>query len=232
MKNEKEILSSCTAAERYHRGNLSRPFIQNGMVVATDAHNLVRFSVSLIDDRDFSATLRELGSPNVSSVIPEPTESITLTAGALRQALSEAPMVEEPKTCPECDGTGTVCWTYEGKSEYYHRDDTCPRCSGKGNIGSTGRQIRDPQHVFDIGGIPFSTKTTEWLLRLTELLETDHLIIRHHDPGGLIFLTSPNVEIIATGVIPDLLSEEEKAAMTTVAIQTGECQQNRKTTKP
>lgn len=137
-------------------------FRQDGYVVATDGHIMVRIPVGSVVDGEGIA---EQDRPNVNRVIPEHFDKPrVLRVKAIEAALEKAPKVDAQRVCPECHGGGTVRWNYEGVEDYYEDEFRCPCCRGKGYVPTDGERMPDPRQVFTVLGIKYRTPGLEQLI--------------------------------------------------------------------
>ncbi len=125
----------CSDPEGY-RPTLSKPFLQDGHVIATDTTILIKIREDLLIGK-YEVNER---APDVSKVWPETfLPVITITREELFDALQKSEVRKEKNhipllaPCPECHGDGKVNWNYYDRNDKHHSMSfDCPICEGEG----------------------------------------------------------------------------------------------------
>lgn len=116
-----------------------------------------------------------------------------LTLAAIDKALELCPQcdeqvkAEDPIPCAECNGEGTVKWTYKGNNfRLYEMEDECPVCDGRGfSRGAlfvkTGRNVPVDGSTVHMGGGLYLGTTMQRLRDAMSLLGVDSVhVVRIH----------------------------------------------------
>ena len=172
-------------------------FRQDGYVVATDGHIMVRVPVGVVAGGE---DIVELDKPCVRSVIPEHfDEPKVLRLKAIESALGKTPKVDAQKECPECGGSGRVMWIYDGMEDYYEQEFRCPCCNGRGYVPTEGEVVPDPKQVFTMLGVKFQTKHLQRLVRAFGVVGAKQGKILGHQYQCLYIEAGP-AQILIAGV--------------------------------
>lgn len=196
--NKKDLLqfTSNNAAEEY----INHVFRQDGYVVATDGHIMLRIPVGDVVNGD---AIAEQSLPHVKSVIPTAFDKpTTLSIKKIKNAIKKAPMVDAQEECPECGGGGTVIWTYEGTNKDYEHEFRCPCCRGSGYIPTTGDKVPDPKQQFVMFDVYYATKDLQRLIRAITLCGVTQGNILHHE-FHRIYIEAGPVQILLAGRMMD-----------------------------
>lgn len=133
-QDESRILQIFCADPEEYRSSLSKPFLQDGHVIATDTTILIKIREELLTGK-----YEEMKVPDVSKIWPRTFRPIiTVTRDELFEALKKAGVKTEgrhiPLTglCPECQGEGEVEWSYfDRNGKWHHIQHVCPICEGE-----------------------------------------------------------------------------------------------------
>ena len=112
----------------------SKPFVNDGHVVATDAHALISIKQEMV----YSANPIETCDKNFLEIVQtqeaSATDSLILNVNTLIEALKKLPSdQEENHMCQDCKGSGTVEFDYHSYSDQmYNIEAECPVCRGTG----------------------------------------------------------------------------------------------------
>ena len=134
-REENRLFYMFVADEDSHRTDLKNPFLQDGSVIATDSHILIKIRKELL-----KGSYEEKKAPDVSRVWPKTFNPVaTLTRKEIVKTLKKLHLDngydELPLwiTCKECYGVGTVTWNYRDKKGKNHTNECdCPMCDGSG----------------------------------------------------------------------------------------------------
>lgn len=172
-------------------------FRQDGFVVATDGHIMVRVPVDAVAGGE---DIVEQDKPTVSSVIPKAFDKPRLLRiKDIETALEKAPKVDAQRECPECEGGGKVTWTYEGVEDDYEEEFRCPCCNGKGYVRDDGEPMPDPKQTFTMLDIKYKTKDLQRLIRAIGIGGARQAKILDHQYNRLYMEAGP-VQILVAGI--------------------------------
>ncbi len=169
----------CADPEGY-RPTLSKPFLQDGHVIATDTTILIKIREDLLSGK-YEENEK---APDVSKVWPEKfLPVLTITRDELFEALQNAKVETDYRGhiplnthCPECKGEGEVHWNYSdrnGKCHLLLHD--CPICEGEG-YSSNGTNV-----AIGIYGESFKANPLIKVLYAMKALEVDYVT---YSPSG------------------------------------------------
>jgi len=184
MKNEEQLLKlfyKDDAANRPNkRPNISKPFIQDGFICATDGCVLVRIDESIHDWKlKYYETVNGLLPPDVSKIVPDADmliDDVVLSLDDLNESIGKFPVEDYHYKCSDCGGTGYVDWSYASfDATVYHLHDTCPVCSGTGEID----RYTPAYAQFMICGVALCYGHVDLLRQAMGLMEIDKLVIRY-----------------------------------------------------
>jgi hypothetical protein len=202
MKNESDIFKLYYAPDNV-RLVLTSPFVQDGHVIASDGHILIRVSQSATEDMTYPQAksiktdhLFAIEMPNEESITIERLEEMLSTI----EQVEETVMIDSRFKCTECDGNGDVTWYYE----HWTRRDDCPVCDGSGYLGKkeykpTGRKIPDDKAEIQLGNKAFSAKYIKVIADTMKLLGVSQLTMRYSKSGVFkqaIFNLTPDVDVL------------------------------------
>jgi hypothetical protein len=112
----------------------NEPFVNDGHVVATDAHALISIKQEMVYSAKYIETCDKKYLEYVQTQEASATDSLILNVNTLIEALKKLPSdQEETHICQDCKGRGTVEFDY-----YAHNDQVynivaeCPVCHGIG----------------------------------------------------------------------------------------------------
>lgn len=172
-------------------------FRQDGYVVATDGHIVLRVPVDAVSDCE---AITEQDKPLVSKAIPEHFDKPRLLRiKDIETALDKAPKVSARKECPECDGGGMVTWTYDGKGDCYEHEFRCPCCDGNGYVRTDGEMVPDHKQVFTMLDNKYHTKDLQRLIRAFGVAGVKKAKILSHQYHNLYMEAGP-VQILIAGI--------------------------------
>ena len=194
MKNEEQLLR-LFYREDENRPNISKPFLQDGFVCASDGHMLIRIDESIYDSHlGYKETVDGLKPPVVSKVMPEMQIDEELTLDYLKDIIRKFPVDDYDYLCSECGGSGYVDWSYTGfDGTVYHLHDTCPVCGGIGEID----RYESAYAQFMIHGNAFGYGCIDTLIRAMNMMEIDRLVIRYalEDSMRPVLLTTEDKKV-------------------------------------
>lgn len=194
-----QFTSNNAAAE-----TIDHVFRQDGYVVATDGHIMVRVPVDAVADGE---AIVEQDKPTVSKVIPTAFDKPRLLrVKDIETALEKAPKVDAQEECPECGGGGTVMWTYEGKEDDYEQEFRCPCCNGKGYVRTDGDMVPDPKQVFTMLGVKYPTKDLHRLICAFGVAGVKQAKILDHQYHRLYMEAGP-AQILVAGIETEFYGE-------------------------
>lgn len=112
----------------------SKPFVNDGHVVATDAHALISIKQEMVYSTKYIETCDKKYLEIVQTQEASATDSLILNVNTLIEALKKLPSdQEENHMCQDCKGSGTVEFDYHSYSDQmYNIEAECPVCRGTG----------------------------------------------------------------------------------------------------
>jgi hypothetical protein len=152
------------------------PFESMGYWCATDAH------IAVLIKKDIMPLLGYPEGNTKISVLLNVERPINVPISVKDFAAQLTPeMIDEMdysnvKDCPECGGEGKVECPECGH-EY-----NCPECKGEGTIGKaipTGRQIPNPDKLFQLGGVAYKYKYLSQIPILAEIMGVKEVTCRN-----------------------------------------------------
>lgn len=151
-----------------------RPF--NEKIYASDRHILLRVDKSKCEN-EYKSVERQ---PNYEKVMKETECNIVLPLSRLRKAFELIPKDEVQYgngiKCKECNGYGTVEWTYcDTEGNYHYEDFDCPVCEGDGYLNID--QVIHNISAIAINKIPFPFILLQKIEKIATLLGHDNLTI-------------------------------------------------------
>ena len=138
---------------------ISRPFVDECVIYATNRHVLIYAPESVLD---FQAQPAGRGTPNAKLVINPANTRVVLNV----KSEDFEPFKTEDGTvvCEYCDGDGEV----EFEFEQWHKTDYCPACNGKGSIvNSKAPKAFHEYHYTKLGGAYWKVKLMNELIKIT-----------------------------------------------------------------
>ena len=157
--------------------SLSRPFVDEGVVYATNRHVLIYAPESVLD---FQAQPAGRGAPNAKLVINPANTRVVLNV----KSEDFEPFKTEDGTavCEYCDGEGEVEWEFE----QWHKTDDCPACNGKGSIvNPKAPKTFHHCHYTKLDGAYFATIYFYKLFEVQKVVGGEILLVRsgkHNEP--------------------------------------------------
>lgn len=216
IKNEKEILD--LFVEKYNplRDKLATPFIEetDKRVWASDGHALIMINQECVSGE--YETRRMLGNLQVRDYNSDYEIAVSDFENAIDKLPKEAEInvTYREKTCPECDGRGTVDVDYRADydNEYYDLEADCPICDGTGTIEEeierkTGKMVVNEDSVIKIGKGYFKCKIIQSIVETCKMLSIDKVrMLRNHHTEMSIIALNDDVHIV---FMPLNLEKEE-----------------------
>lgn len=180
-------------------GAINHLFRQDGYVVATDGHILLRVKESAVADGE---TVQAQDAPNVARVMPKEmmAKPRRLSVAKIEQALEQAPKVKAREECHDCGGSGFVTWRFEGEEDEYEKEDRCPCCHGRGYKETSGEPIPDPKQVYSILNHEYETIHLQRIISvMRNVTKTDYLTIVSSNTYVLMMQSGAMELLIAGG---------------------------------
>lgn len=193
-----KALNQCCSDDVW-RPSLNAPFKQESFLIATDSHILIAIQVGDTSGYDYpdyadnKARLADGGyrvvdalsilKPYAPGKVFEPGDTFSISAIRLASEKFEYESIYdiEEVTCPECNGRGTVEYTYYASStgKDYDVEFECPVCEGSGTVsGETdkviGRMPKKKQSVRMFGEL-IRASVIKKLLTACEILNINGL---------------------------------------------------------
>jgi len=207
MKTKKydNILQLFVGNDEY-REHFNVPFIIDNFVYATNCHELIRFP------KENSTYINTINLNAIKSVkelfsnIKELKNKNTLAVEDLESDIDSIPLVDEFSNtntngkCNECDGDGTVEWSYVD----YRKDFDCPICDGDGTVPiekceKTGNKIKKDGYYVSINNIIFNSHKISLLLEVAKIFNIKNIdIIGASD--SLVLFKINDIEILLNAV--------------------------------
>jgi hypothetical protein len=209
MDHEKELLDLFKSKDINPRLFATRPYSDSGSVYATDLYSAVRIESSLCDEKY---------KPQAKGpYIKHEGEYYLLKLSDIQSALKwhglydikAEKTIEE--TCQECEGKGSVAWTYHGADKDWHRKFDCPVCHGAGyktyklefNTGEKGYsddfsasfQLHDGEYCISLYYLGLLEKAMK-------LLGKDHVLMGNTDKDSLHFVLDKGIDIFIAMYTP------------------------------
>ena len=153
-----------------HHDSISRPFVDEGVIYATNRHVLIYAPESVLD---FQAQAAVRGTPNAKSVIKPFNTSKALNV----KSEDFDPFKTEDGTavCKYCDGDGEVEWEFE----QWHKTDECPACNGKGSIvNPKAPKTFHEYHYTKLDGAYFATRYFYKLFEVQNVVGGEIVLVR------------------------------------------------------
>lgn len=164
--------------------DLSKPFINSGHYVASDASILI----ALPTDKAVIDEIKESeNTPNVSRVLNYKEDQNRtfdikqLMKSIIIEEIDEEIYVGEDVECDECEATGWVEWHYDSKSgRTYDDNHDCPVCDGSGLSErakkiKTGKSIANPRQRLILFDTILAYKYIKTLSEACEIIGTDQV---------------------------------------------------------
>lgn len=153
-----------------HYDPISRPFVDEGVIYATNRHVLIYAPESVLD---FQAQAAGRGTPNAKSIIKPFNTSKVLNV----KSEDFEPFKTEDGTvvCKYCDGDGEVEWEFE----QWHKTDDCPACNGKGLVAHPrASKAFHECHYTKLGNAYFATRYFYKLIEVQKVVGGEILLVR------------------------------------------------------
>ena len=178
---------------------LNKVFRQNGYVVASDGHILIRVPEGRVKDADH-IPVQDL--PHINSILPSETPlDIPLTKSLIKKKIEEAPTVADKLKCKDCEGSGKVEWYYDDKEGCQHTDTfKCPVCKGKGYVSETGRMIPDPRQLFSLADGLMDAECLDNIVKVMDVFKVTKVCIRASDEYKIMF-TIGDIQVLKTYIM-------------------------------
>lgn len=169
------------------RPAMQKPFVQNGIVYATDA-----FTVIFIDEKDCDFEfINEFNdkAPDVEKIVPIPNMSKILN---IKQSdfdrfktEDELEYTGEDVACETCNGDGEVEWEFE----HWEKTFDCPKCDGTG-FKEEKKQRKTGNKTFGVcrvklGDAYFDMKKFYKLIQVQKVFGTEIELIFSEKPNGI-----------------------------------------------
>ena len=203
------------------------PFLNTRLdqVWATDGHAVMMVPKGLVS---VDAVKDDLSLPWLHLAC-DWKEGIKVPVSRITAAIAACPTEDEmtvgvpEETCPECDGTGEVTWSYSalhGDQHFYDREFECPVCCGSGVIVKevrrpTGRKVPVKGAALHIRTADYAVYQMQRIVRASEMLGVEEIRILHiptRGPGALDGLMLGFSEDIRVFVMPCIPDDQDKVA--------------------
>lgn len=180
-----------------------QPFYRDGYVYATNRMVLVR-----VPYKDLTRLYEPDKVIKTLPTFPEPTCSLNLPISTIIDILKSIPAIEEVRVegkdaeCDECEGSGSVEWTYEdsdGEEHFEHFD--CPICKGMGKV-KTKKFYRELRFT-SINGVAFRNNELKILAEAANDLglNTIEVVQLPDSCSAARFHLEPNIDIIIMAAV-------------------------------
>ena len=187
IENEKELFDLFVEKDNDLREKFKKPFVdgRDKRVWATDGHLLLMVNPDCVSGE---YDVQHLNSgPNVTDYNCNYEIPVKELVDAIdRCQKAEQVMVSyNEKTCPECDGKGTVYADYHANydNNYYDLEVDCPICEGSGVIDEeketkTGKVMPQEDSVIKMGECYFFNKYIQRIVKACELLKVEKVVLK------------------------------------------------------
>lgn len=197
---------------------MCKPFIIEDKIFSTDGTILVAFDKNNINDLSSIPIAPAKRTENIYPLEINLNKEITISH--LKDCFKKVKVVEdydiiENKTeCDECDGKGTVTFTYEDKKGEEHDSiEDCPICDGHGdhieeNEKPNGKLVYDDKSICMIGNYHFKSTKIEAILKVAESLNADSFKITYQkETNGASMFRVLDVDLL---IMPIYFNELDK----------------------
>ena len=202
IKNEKELFDLFVEKYASFRNKLKTPFLEKGMVCASDGHLLIMINKEcLLGDYEEKSIIGDLPVNDYNSDFP-------ISVQAFEQAIDRCPKEEvavsgEDEDCPECNGYGKVRaeYTTETDGVTYYTEMDCPVCNGTGyaqdGTGGTYQKVVKKHSLIKIGEGFFYAKHIVRFVKACKLLQVENVrMVRNSEESICIFALNDDVRIV------------------------------------
>lgn len=175
-----EILKLCTRTDNHEsRLWMQSPFHAFGRTFATNGYIMVTVPMVGIYP-DFTEKVAKAYPFQKSMRVSIPLEKIKIEL-----AKYPVEMVYDELDCDECNGSGSVTWTYNE----YEKDDDCPLCEGHGYFRHpTDKTQINEDSLFKIGVAVYRVGVIEKLIQVAELAGYDSIyLVNQGEKDAAIF---------------------------------------------
>lgn len=216
IEKEKELFDMFVEKDNPLRTKFNKPFIDgtDRRVWATDGHLLLMVSPECVSDEYKVMHLKD--KLNVKDY----TCKHEISVKELEEAIEKCPKEEQviisykEKTCPECDGKGTVDADYRADydNNYYELEADCPICGGEGTIEEeietkTGKVKPQEDSVIRIGEGYFFNRYIQLIIKACEILSIDKIcMLKNHRTAMSLFALNDDVHLV---MMPLYMEKEE-----------------------
>lgn len=182
-----------------HHDPISRPFVDEGVIYATNRHVLIYAPESVLD---FQAQPAGRGTPNAKSAIKPFNASKVLN---VKSEDFEPFKTEDGTTvCEYCDGDGEV----EFEFEQWHKTDDCPACKGEGSIvNSKAPKTFHEYHYTKLGNAYFATRYFYKLFEVRNVVGGDIVLVRSGKPNEPHFFSIGDLSVIVMPIMQENVEE-------------------------
>ena len=213
-----EIILELFVSKDEMRDWMCKPFIIDDKIHSTNGHILVAFDKRNIIDLSGIPIAPAKRTENIYPLESNLNKEISIRH--LKDCFKKVKMVEDYDTienqteCDECDGKGTVTFTYEdkkGKEHDYVED--CPICDGHGihihkNEKPNGKLFYDDKSICMIGNSHFKSTKIESIIKVAELLNADSFKITYQKKtNGASMFRVFDVDLLIMPIFFDELNE-------------------------
>lgn len=199
MKQVQEILNGYISSDEL-REAYNTPFTQDGYVVATNGHILIRIPEGKVDIK-----YEKRDKPNVGLIFVLQEEcDIPISFSKLKKMYDDIPEVDEEEECEACSGDGKVEYEFVWDNTSYTLDEDCPVCDGSGYLGKTGKKVKDPEKRIKIGNAKFSNRYIKQIIDTMQMFEfTSIRLVSNPKFSANIFNLDEGIQIILMPVCDD-----------------------------
>lgn len=178
---------------------ISRPFVDEGVVYATNRHVLIYAPESVLD---FQAQAAVRGTPNAKLVINPANTSRALN---VKSEDFEALKTEDRTVfCEYCDGEGEVEWEFER----WTKTDECPACKGEGEkVDKKGPKTFPKYHYTKLGHAYFATRYFYKLFEVRNVVGGDIVLVRSGKPNEAHFFKIGNLSVVVMPAMQESVEE-------------------------
>lgn len=182
-----------------HHDQISRPFVDEGVIYATNRHVLIYAPESVLD---FQAQPAGRGMPNAKSVIKPFNTSKVIN---VKSEDFETFRTEDGKAvCEYCDGDGEVEWEFE----QWHKTDDCPACNGKGSIvNPKAPKTFHHCHYTKLDGAYFATISFYKLFEVQNVVGGEIVLVRDGKHNEAHFFKIGSLSVVLMPIMREAVKE-------------------------
>lgn len=185
MKKEKEFFDCFTEKEDDYLPSFCRhAFYRDGYVIATDRAILVRAPYESLRELYVNEDKNPKGLPDFPASNCSFNLPLNILVDTIKSIPAEETIAVEGKAaeCDECEGTGSVEWTYEDYDGNEHKQDfDCPVCGGRGRVKT--KKFRREWRYISINGVRFLVRPLMKLAKAMDMEGFDSVEIKNLPPG-------------------------------------------------